>query len=74
MKLTTKTIDALSRPIRLRLALELRFSEQWINSLVEVNKDNGPLTTARALQVIREETKLEDSEILEDTERKEPVK
>lgn len=72
MKLSTKATDALTRPIRMSLALALGFSEVWINKLVDHNKDNGPLTTAKSLQVIREETGLLDSEIL--TEEPEPVK
>lgn len=66
MKLTTKAIKALTRPVRLKLALALGFSELWIDKSVQKNKDNGPLTTAKALQVIREETGLLDNEILKE--------
>lgn len=38
---------------------------RWISE----NQENGPLTTASCLQVIREETGLDDSQILEDTEK-----
>jgi hypothetical protein len=66
MKLTPNAIAAINnRDIRLKLALGLSFSETWIRDLISVNKDNGPLTTAKSLQVIREETGLTDSEILE---------
>lgn len=71
MKLTKNAIKSLNRPARLSLALALGFSEQWINALVESNKDNGPLTTAKALQVIREELNLTDAEVLEESEVKE---
>jgi hypothetical protein len=67
MKLTRKAIKAVDKQdIRLKLALGLGFSEQWIIKVIDSNKQNGPLTTAKALQVIREETGLTDSEILEE--------
>jgi hypothetical protein len=70
MKLTTKAIELINnRPVILGLAEALDFSELWINKLIEANKDNGPLTTAKALQVIREKTQLPDSEILEEVEK-----
>lgn len=53
------------RRIILSIALQLGFSEQWTRRLLSQNKDNGPLTTVSALAVIREETGLTDSEILE---------
>lgn len=66
MKLTKKAIEAIDKAeTRLKLALGLSFSETWIRSLIADNKNNGPLTTFKALEVIRQETKLEDSEILE---------
>lgn len=67
MKLSNAAITAISeeRKTLLSIALALDFSEQWTRRLIENNKDNGPLTTAKALQVIREETGLVDSEILE---------
>lgn len=73
MKLTKKALKGIKdQPSRLKLALALGFSEQWINRVVAANKHNGPLTTASALKVIREETGLTDSEILE--EEKDSVK
>lgn len=66
MKLSKTATDAISRrKILLDLALELGFSEQWIRRLIENNKENGPLTTAKALIVIREQTGLTDEQILE---------
>lgn len=74
MKLSKKAIRTIDKAeTRLKLALGLSFSETWIRSLIADNRSNGPLTTAKALQVIREETKLTDDEILE-SEVKEPAK
>lgn len=70
MKLTTKAIEALDRTAKLKLALALGFTEVWINELLRNNKENGPLTTAKSLQTIREETNLSDTEILEDESAK----
>lgn len=65
MKLTKAAIKAINvTPIRLRLAIELSFTEQWIVKLLILNKDNSPLTLAKALQIIEEETGLKQSEIL----------
>lgn len=67
MKLSQQAIGELSeREPRLKLALALSFTELWIDKLIDANKNNGPLTTAKALQVIREETGLDDSQILEE--------
>lgn len=70
MRLTGSAIDRIKErsAIKLKLGLALGFSEQWINSLLGKNKANSPLTTMAALQVIREETGLLDSEILEESE------
>lgn len=70
MKLTKTAIEGLDRGVRLDLAKALDFSELWINKLIEANKDNGPLTTAKALQVIQEGTGLSESEILVEEETK----
>lgn len=68
MKLKQTILQQLltNRTFRLRLAVDLNFSEVWIDKLIDANKNNGTLTTAKALQVIREETGLADSEILEE--------
>jgi hypothetical protein len=67
MKLTRKAIKGIKdQGARLKLALALGFSEQWIVRVINANKPNGPLTTATALKVIRLETGLTDAEILED--------
>lgn len=68
MVLTKKAIQATNQQeVRLKLALALGFTEQWIMKVIAKNKENGPLTTATALMVIREETGLCDNEILEAT-------
>lgn len=72
MKLTKKAIENISRTARLKLAIDLGISEVWIGKLLIKNKSNGPLTTAKALQIISEETGLQDHEILEEV--KESVK
>jgi hypothetical protein len=69
MKLSNTAIERISnRKVLLSLALALDFSEQWMRRVVSNNKDNGPLTTAKAMGIIREETGLTDSEILEEEE------
>lgn len=54
-----------AKAIRTRIALALNFTETWIGLCIKQNKENGPLTTAAALEVIRKETGLNDEEILE---------
>lgn len=66
-KVITKILDQESG-LRLKLAATMKFTEGWIRTLAYKNKDNGPLTTAAALGVIRKEMKLKDSEILEEAE------
>lgn len=67
MKLNNKAIETLiaDRAIRQKLGLELDFTEVWIDKLIEKNKENGPLTTVKALQVIEKETGLSQEQILE---------
>ena len=70
MKLSKAAIEQISdRKVLLQIALSLDFSEQWMRRVIENNKDNGPLTTALALRVIREETGLTDEQILEEGEQ-----
>lgn len=68
MKLTKQAIQAINGRVKLELALALGFTEAWTTALVKKNKDNGPLTTAKALQVISEKTGLLETEILEESE------
>lgn len=66
MKISNAAIERISdRKITMELALALDFTEQWMRRVIETNKENGPLTTAKALQVIRETTGLTDDQILE---------
>lgn len=66
MRLSQKAIEAINnRATILRLALVLNFTELWVNKLIAANKDDAALTNASALKVIREETGLTDSEILQ---------
>lgn len=73
MKISKKALRLISgtenRPLRLRIALGLGFSERWIERLIEENKPNGKLTTAAAIQLIKEGTGLKDVEILDATEK-----
>ena len=69
MKLTQKAIDAIGiRSVKLALALGLGFTELWIGKLIEANKENGPLTTEKSLQIMEKEIGLDRSEILEEEE------
>lgn len=65
MRLTKKALTAINKQdIRLKLALTLNCTEQWIIKMIKANKDNGLLTTASALAVIRQEAKMKDDQIL----------
>ncbi len=67
MRLTKTALDLIvanSPRAKSRLALALNCSEASINKYIRENSDN--LTKISALQVIREETGLEDHEILEE--------
>lgn len=67
MILTKAAIEKINiTKTRLSLALAMGFTEQWIIRLIDANKENGPLTTAKALQVIKQETGLTDDQILEE--------
>jgi hypothetical protein len=66
MKLTKRALKKLTGQRTLsRLALALETSEMSIRRYIKKNHPN--LTRASALQVIREETGLSDSQILEET-------
>jgi len=68
MRLTTKAIENFKDKTRLktRIALEMGKSVYSVDRWIDVNESNGPLTTARVLQLIQEETELLEAEILED--------
>jgi hypothetical protein len=66
MKLTKKAIRKINQPSTIgKLMIGLEFTELWIKRLIDQNKNNGPLTTFRALEIIKQETGLSDSEILQ---------
>lgn len=48
-----------------RLALELNRSGYTVERWIKDNEGNGPLTTAKALEIIGEETGLKSKDILE---------
>ena len=75
MKLTGSIVEIIgatdnrrAKAIRTKLALALNFTERWVLKCIQENKDNGPLTTMKAMQVLREESEMSDSEILEEEE------
>lgn len=76
MKLKQTIIGQLQkdRIFRVKIADALGFTEVWIDKLIAANKDNGPLTTIKSILVIREETGLSDSELLEEENETETVK
>lgn len=68
MRLTTKAISEIDQlHIRLKLALVFMVTERRVSQMISDNRENGQLTTAAAMKVIREETGLGDSEILEES-------
>lgn len=68
MKLTTKAIAEIKKNQRLknRLALELGKSGYTVERWISENEENGMLTTAKSVQLILEETELDNSTILEE--------
>jgi DNA-binding transcriptional regulator YhcF (GntR family) len=74
MKLTKITILALrgtNKDFKERMAAELGVNYTTIARKINDNEQNGLLTTAKSLQMIREETGLTDAEILEEDTVKE---
>jgi hypothetical protein len=63
-----KAIQKRSPGIKSKLALALLCSEGSINRYIRENHDN--LTKAAALQVLREETRLSDKQLLEIRKKK----
>lgn len=69
MKLTEKAIKAIHTPtVRRALTVAFRCTDQTIIRYIKGNEDNGELTKAAALKIIREATGLNDQEILEGEE------
>jgi hypothetical protein len=68
MKLTKRAIQRIdNKRTKTLLALALNSTERWVTICISKNKPNGPLTTAAALEVIRKETGMVDSQILDRT-------
>lgn len=72
MKLTQIAIDAITVRTKNRIALDMDCSVPTVDRWIKENEDNGDLTKARIVEIIREETNLKNSQILEEV--KEPVK
>lgn len=70
MKISDKGIEVIkgNKRLRNRLALEMDKSQETVERWYRMNPDNGDLTTAKALQIIREETGLTDDQILDESE------
>lgn len=67
MKLKERVLKQINNPKeRIQLAAALNCTEQSIIKLIWKNRDNGKLTTATAMKVIREVTGLKDKDILEE--------
>lgn len=69
MKLTNKVIRLIDHATVMNIGSELQMSERWVKSLIVQNKPNGPLTTYRVVEILRERTELPINAILWD-ERK----
>jgi hypothetical protein len=54
---------------RLKLALLFKVTERRVSQLIEANKAFGPLTSTSALDLIKKETGLKVSQLLEDVEK-----
>jgi hypothetical protein len=69
MKLTEKALQVIKQPhIRRELTVALKCTDQTIIRYIKGNEENGPLTLAASLKVIREVAELKDQEILEGEE------
>jgi len=67
LRLKADTLTAIKHPaIRRKLAETLDCTDQSISRYIKDNEENGELTKAAALKVIREELNCDDSEILEE--------
>jgi predicted transcriptional regulator len=69
MKLTNRALTIINTPkTRVKIAAALGYTEQWIMKLIKDNKENGTLTTVKAMRVILKETGLKQSEVLTEVE------
>lgn len=67
MKLSKKTLRAMTTKTRNRLALELNCSVYTVDRWIKENESNSDLTKARAVEIMSEELELPAAEILEET-------
>jgi hypothetical protein len=68
MKLSKRALNKINNlETRLKLAMFYKVTERRISQMIKDNKNDGQLTTASALRLIRELTGLVDSQILEET-------
>lgn len=70
----SKQRDQQAKAIRTKLALDLNFTERWVLKCIEENKDNGPLTTVKAVERLKKETGLKQSQILVEGQETEGIK
>lgn len=67
MKLTQLAIDCIKQPAaRRELTVALKCTDQSVQRYIKGNEDNGELTKAAAMAVIRKWTRKTDEEILEE--------
>lgn len=74
MKLTQTVVEIIgakkdrnARAIRQALELALNFTAYWVEVCIRQNKDNGPLTTVKAVQILKKSLGLSEKEILEES-------
>ena len=67
MKIKENVIELIyNRKAILALALGLDYGELWMGKVIKTNSKNGPLTTLKGLEIIREETGLTLEQIVEE--------
>lgn len=71
MKLTDDAIKAMTLRARNRIAIELDCSVQTVDRWIKENEDNGNMTKTLVVQIISEETGLNQDQILEESDVKE---
>lgn len=67
MKISKKVIKIIKNDLELRreIGYVLKFGDLWMSRLARDNKENGPLTTKAAIDVIKAFTGLSERTILE---------
>lgn len=65
MRLSDRAIEAINNSkTRQKIAIELEVIETSVRNYIKANEDNGELTKASVLQIIEEETGLNQKQIL----------